>query len=152
MVSIARAGSVSIALSVISKWTFSPGMPWACRMRRALAAKLLSISTRADRLIATVVREAVVAPCLPLLRRFVQDVQREIPYLIAHLGDGNELLGLYHPVLRMLPARERLDAFKTPLAQTDDGLIVHLDLADPDRLAERVRQRQATRRVAVERR
>jgi hypothetical protein len=73
--------------------------------------------------------KAGLAPRCPLLHRFVQHVQSEIAYLIAHLCNRDEFIRMDHSVFGMVPSGERLDAVNAPLPQVDDGLIMHFDLA-----------------------
>ena len=65
------------------------------------------------------------------------------------LGHRDELVGHDEPALRMVPAHEGLDADDGTGAQRDLGLVVHLQLAVGQRVAQPTEQSEPAGRVAV---
>ena len=65
------------------------------------------------------------------------------------LGERDERAGRHHAVLGMVPADQRLEAADLVAREIDDGLVVQLELAGRQRLAQVVLQRAARLHLRV---
>ena len=57
-------------------------------------------------------------------------------------GQPDETLRTDEPLLRMLPAHQRFEAYRAPAAAVDDGLVVHAEQVLVQRSAQVLLQRQ----------
>ena len=137
-------------LSVISSSSRSASTPVRSSSSGSSAASSASRNERADRLTATL-RSSPCSDHSLSWRSAVSrtnDVSGPISPVCSAIGTNSD--GPISPSSRMLPARERLDGDDAAGPQLRLGLEVHDDLSVGDRRAQRPREAQAARAVAVE--